>query len=124
MSMPRGIPKSKPIPKVKDPKTVNLKRVVKWTGGSTIEDTCSVFLSKSALFTLDREIKRLKGFEMVSDWTLYNADTNEVLASKYSETPKQKALRLYKELGNYAEVARQMELHPTTIRTWCKEKTK
>ena len=81
--MPRGIPKSKPAPKVKDPKTVNLKRVVTWTGGSTIEDTCSVFLNKSALFTLDREIKRLKGFEMVSNWTLYDADTNEVLASKY-----------------------------------------
>jgi len=120
--MPRGIPKTT-VPKVKDPKTVNLRRVVKWTGGSTIEDTCSVFLGKSALFTLDREIKRLKGFEMVSDWTLYNADTNEVLASKYPETPKQKALRLYKELGSYAQVARQMELHPTTIRTWCKEKT-
>ena len=121
--MPRGIPKSKPAPKVKDPKTVNLKRVVTWTGGSTIEDTCSVFLNKSALFTFDRGIKRLKGFEMVSNWTLYDADTNEVLASKYPETPKQKALRLYEELGNYAEVARQMGLHPTTIRTWCKEET-
>ena len=122
--MPRGIPKNRPTPKVKDPSSFDVKRVVEWTGGKSITDTVKLYKSKAALFTLDREIKRLKGFEMTTNWSLYDEDSGELLASKFPETPKQKAMRLYKELGNYAEVARQMGLHPTTIRTWCKEESK
>ena len=122
MKMSQGIPKNKSTPVVKEPRNIKLRRVIEWMGGVTITDVHDVYLSKSALFTLDREIKGLKELTMTSNWWLYDDETNELLASKHPETTEEKAIRLYKEIGNYAEVARQLRVHPTTIRTWCKTK--
>jgi len=99
-----------------------MRREVTWISGKTIIDKLTYFDSKQAYMNLNNEVKHLKGLSMTTNWFLYNDETGELLASKHPETPKSKAIRLYGELGNYAEVARQMDLHPTTIRTWCKEK--
>ena len=73
------------------------------------------------LFSLDSQVNYLKSFKHLEDWTIVDAKDNSILASKNPIDKKDLAIELYKEHNNYAKVARILDVHPTTVRTWCKE---
>lgn len=95
---------------------------VEWNNGEVVETKAPMYTGKSAYFTLQKEVEHLKRLTMTTNWSVYDDETGELLASKNPETNVQKAQRLYDTHKNYAKVARIMGYNPTTIRTWLKSK--
>lgn len=95
-----------------------LRREVEWISGNKIVDKATYYQSKQAYINLDSEVRHLKRLTMTTNWSLYDDETGQLLASKFPETDEQKAIRLYSELQNYAAVARALGVHPTTARKW------
>ena len=81
------------------------------------EETGSVDWIGASQFTFVREdgLTRFCMFQGV--WEVIKKSDSETLSKP---DLKQKAKDLYEEYQNYAAVARELNLHPTTIRTWLK----
>ena len=78
--------------------------VVEWVGASQ--------------FTFVREDGQTRFCMFQGVWEIIKKRSSETLSKP---DLKQKARDLYEEYQNYAAVARELGLHPTTIRTWLKK---
>jgi DNA invertase Pin-like site-specific DNA recombinase len=86
-----------------------------------------VTITEGGMYSVERISKRMEDYNNVTNWKLVDSKGNTI-SSKRNESEilkdddkEKKALALYEELGNYAKVARELGINPTTVRTWCKK---
>lgn len=89
-----------------------------WDNGFESVRVQPYYTGNLAFLTVEKAGRQQNRYNHVADWWIYDNDTGALLSSKFEESNEVKAKRLYEETKNYAEVARQMEVHPTTIRKW------
>ena len=110
--------------------SIEYTSVVTWKiGGKERTFETPIIVTASGVFAKDVVRKRLDSYRHVTRWLIKDAKGNVLMSSEgeakpailNSENKEQEALALYNKLNNYAKVARELGIHPTTVRTWCKQ---
>jgi len=89
-----------------------------WSGGSNVTYKTTISYSPNSYYYIVKLQKHLKELTMCKDWWVYDDISGELIESKHPENHKAKAIRLYKTLKTYAAVAKELNVHPNTARTW------
>ena len=92
-----------------------------WSNGFESVQVQPYYTGNLAALSVKKAGNQLNRYNNVVNWWIYDDKTNALLDAKFEESNEVKAKRLYEQTNNYAEVARLMEVHPTTVRKWIQQ---